>query len=317
MKYIVLSICLWCFCILSIQAQSYCVLSDEDQTILEGDNIHQVQSVASISKVMTAIIAIQHADLHQTWILGDEIDDAYGSMVYLKKGQKVSMNTMLHGLMLRSGNDCAIGIAHHVGGGVKEFVKWMNEKAKEIGMTNTIFRNPSGLDEEDGGNCSTAYDMALLMSYAMKNETFRTIAGKKYYTTEWKDRWKNKNRLLFEDGLVIAGKTGFTKKAGRTLITTAKFQTKQTTVVTLGYPDDFAFHKQKHHEMLASINYVPIVKKGVYQLFGKEVIIPKTIYATTQNKDSQFNVLTYVDGQQLYIDVSRQGYKRVYSVSMI
>lgn len=170
------------------------------------------QSVASISKIMTAVIAIEHGKLDEAFTVDEEINKAYGSSVYLKQGQTVTLRDLLYALMLRSGNDAAVEIAKHVSGSQEAFVEAMNQKAAEIGMSNTTFSNPSGLDEEDGGNISTANDMAILMSYAMKNKEFRTITGSKYYTTDWNMRWKNKNRLLFDYPFTIGGKTGFTKK---------------------------------------------------------------------------------------------------------
>ena len=208
--------------LMSVHAESYVVLSGADNTIVEEKNKDEKQSVASISKIMTAVIAIEHGQLDESFAVDDEINKAYGSSVYLKQGQQVTMRDLLYGLMLRSGNDAAVEIAKHVAGSQEAFVELMNRKAAEIGMSNTTFSNPSGLDEEDGGNISTANDMAVLMSYAMKNKEFRTITGSKYYTTDWNMRWKNKNRLLFDYPFTVGGKTGFTKKAGRTLVSAAE-----------------------------------------------------------------------------------------------
>ena len=138
------------------------ILMDQDSNrILYAKDIHNVRSVASISKIMTAIVAIENGKLEKKITIGDEIDKAYGSGIYIKKGEKLTLENLLYGLMLRSGNDAALAIAHNVGGSVSKFVEMMNEMANKIGMKNTTFNNPSGLDEEDG-NFSTAYDMALL-----------------------------------------------------------------------------------------------------------------------------------------------------------
>ena len=159
---------------------SYCVMNGNDYRVVEQEHMHDIQSVASISKIMSAYIAIEQGNLNDKITIGNEIHDAYGSMVYLKEGDVVTLRTLLYGLMLRSGNDAAQSIAHHISGSQEAFVALMNEKAKQLGMTHTTFHNPSGLDEEDGGNLSCAYDMALLMSHAMKNKTFALNSGSKY-----------------------------------------------------------------------------------------------------------------------------------------
>ena len=164
----------------TVHGQSYCVMSDADNTVIEEKDMHKVQSVASISKVMTAILALEKGDLNATWKTGKELKQAYGSMIYLKEGQQVSLRSLLYGLMLRSGNDAALEIALHIGKTQKKFVQMMNEKAKEIGMLDTHFANHSGIDEEDGGNLYSAYDMALLMSYALQHPAFREIIGTKF-----------------------------------------------------------------------------------------------------------------------------------------
>ncbi len=262
-KLIILLICLTSFT-MEVQANSYCVLGDDDNTVIEEKNMHERQSVASISKIMTAIIAIEQDELGDTWNVSNAVMKAHGSSIYLQKGQKVSMQSLLYGLLLRSGNDAAVEIATRVSGSEEAFVKEMNRKAEKIGMKNTIFHNASGLDDEGEGNISTAYDMAILMSYAMKNDIFRTICGSKYYTSEWNYRWKNKNRLLFDYPFTTGGKTGFTKHAGRTLVTSASNQQLETVVVTLGVPDDFKFHEQKHTEAFAKMKAITVLKKGTY-----------------------------------------------------
>ena len=132
--------------LMSVHAESYVVLSGADNTIVEEKNKDEKQSVASISKIMTAVIAIEHGQLDESFAVDDEINKAYGSSVYLKQGQQVTMRDLLYGLMLRSGNDAAVEIAKHVAGSQEAFVELMNQKAAEIGMSNTTFSNPSGLD---------------------------------------------------------------------------------------------------------------------------------------------------------------------------
>lgn len=270
-----------------IKADSYCVLIDGDNRVVEEKDMHKTQSVASISKIMTAVIALEQGNLDDTWTCGKELKQAYGSMIYLKEGQEVSLRSLLYGLMLRSGNDAALEIALHISKSEDAFVKEMNKKAKEIGMLNTTFHNASGLDETDGGNISSAYDMSLLMSYAMKKKEFRTITGSTYYESEWNYRWKNKNKLLFDYPFTNGGKTGFTKQAGRTLVTSAQYDGVESIVVTLKTNDDFNFHKQKHQEVFQQFKEITLLKKGTYTIDQKKITIKEPIVVSVKQDGTE------------------------------
>lgn len=294
---------------------AYCVMAIGDQTIMEEQNMHRPQSVASISKIMTAIVALENSDIEETWQVSDAILSAHGSAIYLKQGQDVSMKSLLYGLMLRSGNDAAAEIAAHTSGSEKKFVKLMNKKAKEIGMLNTIFHNPSGLDDEGSeGNISTAYDMAVLMSYAMKNKQFRDITSSQYYTSEWNLRWKNKNKLLFEFPFTTGGKTGFTKHAGRTLVTTAKNHDLETVVVTLGTADDFEFHKEHHTKAFNEYEMMEVLSKGTYHVDQHEVKIKKPIKVTMKkDKSDQLQVNAHIEKGELIVEVKKNNQLQIES----
>ena len=151
-KIFILFILLFPFNMLAIEtsATSAILMDTDTNTILYEKNIHDVRSVASISKIMTSVIAIESGKLDELVTIGDEIDAAYGSGIYIQKGEELTLRDLLYGLMLRSGNDAALAIANYVGGSVEEFVNMMNEKAKELKMNNTTFNNPSGLDQEKG-----------------------------------------------------------------------------------------------------------------------------------------------------------------------
>ena len=197
---------------LETSAQSVILMDQDSKRILYSKDIHNVRSVASISKIMTAVVALEKGNLNKKVTIGEEIIGAYGSGIYIKQGEKLTLKDLLYGLMLRSGNDAALAIAYHVSGSVDKFVIEMNSLAKKIGMKNTTFNNPSGLDQEKG-NYSTSYDMALLQSYAMKNDTYRKIVGTKKYTLKTNKNvyvWHNKNKLLRMYEYTTGGKTGFT-----------------------------------------------------------------------------------------------------------
>lgn len=253
-------------------ATSTILMDMDSQKIIYAKNIHNVRSVASISKIMTAILAVESGKMNKMVTIGDEIKEAYGSGIYIQNGEKLKLQDLVYGLMLRSGNDAALAIAHYVGGDVQKFVTLMNEKAKEIGMKNTTFNNPSGLDE-DKGNYSTAYDMAILTSYAMENELYRKIVGTKKYTLETNKNaysWTNKNKLLSSYKYITGGKTGFTKKAKRTLVTTASKDNLNLVVVTLNDGNDWQDHQNLYEEAFQTYKSYQILKKGIIEIYDEK-----------------------------------------------
>lgn len=246
------------------------ILVDTDSgRILYSKDIHNKRSVASISKIMTAILAIESNKLNDIVEINDEIDKAYGSGIYIKKGEHIKLEDLVYGLILRSGNDAAIAIADYVGGTTGEFVNQMNKKAQELGMKNTLFRNPSGLDEDDGGNISTAYDMSLLISYTIKNDEFKKITGTKHHKVETDKNiysWTNKNKLLFSYKNTTGGKTGYTVNAKRTLVTTASKDNLNLAVVTLNDGNDFNDHKELFEYGFSNYKNYILLKKGIQDI---------------------------------------------------
>ena len=161
-------------------ARSSIIVDLNSGRVLYENNADDVRLIASITKIMTCIIAIEEGDLDKEIKAGEEILKMYGTSIYLELNEKMKLIDLLYGLMLRSGNDASVVIAKAVAGSEEDFVKMMNKKAKEIGMTNTTFSNPHGLDEETK-NYSTARDMAKLSRYAYKNKTYRKIIGTEEY----------------------------------------------------------------------------------------------------------------------------------------
>ncbi|WP_245693659.1 D-alanyl-D-alanine carboxypeptidase family protein [Sediminibacillus halophilus] len=210
--------------------------------VLFEKDAHEPQRIASITKIMTAIIAIESGKLEEEATASHRAVYTEGSSIYLEEGEKMKLKDLVYGLMLRSGNDAAVAIAENVGGSVEGFVHMMNEKAAWLGMTDTTFENPHGLDSEN--HRSSAYDMALLMRYAMDNEIFREITGSKSYKAETRMyAWGNKNKLLTQYyEYCTGGKTGYTKRAGRTLVSTADKDGMSLIAVTINDPDDWRDH---------------------------------------------------------------------------
>ena len=271
------------------QGKSYVVLDSFNNIVLSSHNQDYVQSVASISKIMTCIIAIEEGNLNDIFTIGDEVNEAWGSGVYIQVGDFISLKDLLYGLMLRSGNDAANCIAVNVGGSVENFVDLMNQKARDLGLTNTIFSNPTGLDEEDDGNKSSAYDMAKLMSYCVQNPIFNEIVNTKSYKREdGKGTWHNKNKLLDEYDYCVGGKTGYTKKAKRTLITRAIKDNVSLIIVTFNCGNDFEFHKDMYEECFEDYKSYIVLNRGIYNYQGHSFLIDKDIYGHS-DKNVMFN----------------------------
>lgn len=201
--------------------------------------------IASLTKIMTAIVAIENGKLTDLAKVSKNAYRKEGSSVYLKLDEEMNLKDLLYGLMLRSGNDAAVTIAEHVGGSIEGFAFLMNEKARMIGMTNSSFKNPTGLDEE--GHYSTANDMAKLTAYALKNPVFQEIVKTKVKKVpnpneSWDYSWVNKNKMLSLYDGADGVKTGYTKLAKRCLVSSATRDGQQLAVVTLNDPQDWIDH---------------------------------------------------------------------------
>ena len=254
----------------SSSATSTTLIDTASNRTIYANNENEIRSVASISKIMTAILAIESNKLDDDVIIKDYVSKAYGSGIYIKIGEKLKLIDLVYGLLLRSGNDAALAIANTVSNSEEEFVNLMNKKAKELNMKDTTFNNPSGLDGKVmKGNFSTSHDMAILMSYCMKNETFRKITKTSSYklnTNMNNYYWVNKNKLLRNYKYANGGKTGFTEIAKRTLITSAKKGNTELVAVTLNDGNDFSDHKKLYEEAFKEYKTIKIIKKGYIQI---------------------------------------------------
>lgn len=258
-------------CYASIDSATEYILMDQTTgRVLSGKNYNTPMLIASITKIMTCLLAIESNKLEETVVVDETINEAYGSGIYIEVGEEIKLKDLLYGLMLRSGNDAALMVAKYVAKDVQTFVEKMNNKAKEIGMTNTIFVNPSGLDNTDAGNYSTAYDMALLTRYAMNYKEYREIVSTKSYTVKTNKKtyvWKNKNKLLNEK-YITGGKTGYTEKAKRTLVSTASSNNMNFIVVTIRDSDDWNTHKDLYNYAFSNYIAYRILNKKTFNVIG-------------------------------------------------
>ena len=246
---------------------SVVVMEKESGRVLYGEDIHVVHLTASISKIMTAIVAIENGDLDKYYKVDKKSTLQEGSSIYLKLDDEIKLIDLIYGLMLQSGNDAAYQIAISVGKDANDFVRMMNNKAKELNMHNSVFNNPSGLDEEIG-NYSTAYDMALLMRYAMNNKIFRKVTSSRSYVAtskQGKYYFYNKHRLIY-NGEAIGGKTGYTKKAKRTLVSCFKKDNMELIVVSFDMGNDFNTHKALSNQKFNEYKNINLFKRGILDL---------------------------------------------------
>lgn len=208
--------------------------------VLHEQNADAKMLIASTTKIMTALVAIREGDLRDVVTVSREASLTEGSSMYLKEGEQLTLETLLYGLMLCSGNDAAVAIADHVGGSQAGFVALMNETAQELGMEHSSFANPNGLDHEQ--HYSTARDMAQLACAAMKNETLVRIVSTRSVTIGGRTMTNHNKLLSYVDGC-IGLKTGYTRAAGRTLVSCTERNGQQLVAVTLQDGNDWADHQ--------------------------------------------------------------------------
>ena len=221
-------------------AEAFILMDAGSGRVLTGKNTERELAIASTTKIMTALVALETGNLSdKVTVKQNHLKE--GSSMYLRAGEVLTLEELLYGLLLPSGNDAAECIAAHCGGngGSAQFVRWMNEKAKALGMEHTSFANPSGLDEM--GHSSCALDMARLAAYAMQNPTFERIVSTRTASVGTRTM-TNHNKLLASYSGCVGLKTGYTGDAGRTLVTCAERGGMRMIAVTLHDGSDWADH---------------------------------------------------------------------------
>lgn len=285
---------------LQITAKSAIAIDFNSGRVLYEYNPKIKMPMASTTKIMTAILAIENSNLEDYIAVGVNPMFVGGSSIGLKPGEKIRMEDLLYGLMLESGNDAAIVIAEHIAGSVGNFVKLMNEKAFEIGAYDTHFVNPHGLDIGIDNHYTTAYDLSLIAQYALKNQKFKNIVSTKYKTipsgnNSFGRQLKNHNKLLWLYNGVYGVKTGYTKKAGRCLVTASERNGFSVIVVTLNCPDDW-------NDTINLLNYI----YDNYQL--KKVINKNTVLKNIKVSNGIPNMIGLASKQDLILPIKKNEY---------
>ena len=226
----------------SDRAAGAVLMDAESGRVLYGHDAHKPRLIATTTKLMTALVAVERAvDLDETVTVKGEWLGSEGSSIYLRAGEEITLRGLLYGLLLQSGNDAAMVIACHTAGSVEEFVELMNRRAAELGMKDSSFANPSGLDHEN--HYSTPYDMALLARACLDNSTVAELCATKSITVGTRT-FVNHNKLLWRCEGCVGMKTGFTEKAGRTLVSAAVREGQTLICVTLNDGDDWNDHRK-------------------------------------------------------------------------
>lgn len=250
-------------------SKSSIVMDLDSGRILYQKNAHEKRLIASTTKILTALVVLENTkNLDKEVEIGEEVLKMYGTNIYIEVGEKIKIKDLLYGLLLRSGNDAAVALAVATSTSEEHFVTLMNKKAQELGMKDSIFKNPHGLDEETK-NYSTAYDMALLSKAAYKNKMYKKIVNTKKYITKTENKtylWYNRNKLLNNYKNCTGGKNGYTPSAGKTLVTTASKNNLNLTIVTLNDPNEYVTHEDLYEETFSKYQSYTIIDKDNFSI---------------------------------------------------
>jgi len=324
---------------LELNTKSIIVRDMNSGRIFYEKNKNEKRLIASTTKVATAITAIENGRLEELVEAGDEVLKMYGSNIYIEKNEKMLLLDLIYGLMMRSGNDASVVIANHVGGSEEKFVSMMNTLANTLGMKDTVYSNPHGLDD-DTKNYSTAEDLSLMYSYAWKNKIFRQIAGTKKYETKSDKKsylWFNRTKILEMYDKATGGKTGYTPDAGRVLVSSASNGDLELVAASFNSIYDYDLHIKLYEEVFRSYKNYTLLDKKSFQLdkFGedeKAYIKNSIVYPLTEkernsittkieiSKDKNLHdgdevgtVYAYLDNdviahEKIYVEVSNKGF---------
>ncbi len=252
---------------ISVSAESAVLINAENGEVYFEKNAEKRLPMASTTKIMTALVAMENSTMQDTVIIDRRAVGVEGSSVYLTDGELLTMEDLLHCLLLASANDAAEAIALEIGGSIESFAAMMNKKANELGLKNTHFDNPHGLDSEE--HYTSARDLAEISAYALKNPDFSRIVStyKKNIECEVGTRYLiNHNRLLRSYEGCIGVKTGFTKRSGRCLVSAAERDGLRLIAVTLNAPDDWNDHKRMFDHGFSSYHKLTLLREKQFNI---------------------------------------------------
>ncbi|MBZ4662376.1 MAG: D-alanyl-D-alanine carboxypeptidase [Caloramator sp.] len=314
---------------ITLNSYAAVVIDQNSGRILYSKNSDIRLPMASTTKIMTTIVALEKGNLNDRVIVSKKAASIGGSNAGLLAGEKISLEELLYGLMLRSGNDAAIAIAEHIGGNVDNFLKLMNEKAIEIGAFNTSFKTPHGLDAD--GHYTTAEDLAKITAYAMKNDFFNKIVSTKEISAgisgKFNRSYSNINKFLYRVENADGVKTGYTSGAGKCLVASVKHDYGRYICVVLNSSDrwkdaeELVKYAKENYKFIKLFNkgdeikslrvfggktryiisltendvFIPI-KSDEAQYIRTEAFVPSVIFSPIKKGDVLGNLVVYYDG---------------------
>lgn len=292
----------------SNSAGSAFLLDADTGAVLYEKNADAQMLIASTTKIMTALIVLENCNRDDIVEIIDDYTSIEGSSMYLKTGQKYTVSELLYGLLLASGNDAAVALACYTAGSIENFAELMNHKASVLGCTNSCFQNPHGLDAER--QYSTSRDMAIITAAAMKNHLFCEIVSTKNITIN-NQTYTNHNKLLWDYEGTLGVKTGYTKSAGRSLVTSAQRNGLKLICVTLNDPNDWRDHKQLYDWAFSQYSRVSISSSDtsygsvsvISGLKDRVSVYPEGDYHFTVSKDDTLEMTTILP-KFVYAEVS-------------
>ena len=286
-------------------AKAFVLYSPQMDSVLCESNMNLQLPMASTTKIMTALIAIEELDPNEKITANREAVGIEGSSIYLSEGDVITVRDLIHSVLLQSANDAAAILAIRIGGTIENFAEIMNKRALEIGALNTNFENPHGLDSDN--HYTTAKDLALIASAALKNDIFRTICSTYKYSFNIGDKTRvlvNHNKLLKQYDGCIGVKTGYTKKCGRCLVSAAYKDGVTLIAVTLADPDDWRDHKALLNLGFSTLEAIDL---------SKETNLPETLPVLAGEKSS---VKIGIDEANRYLVIKKDAINPEINISL-
>lgn len=326
-----------------INARCAVAVDRKSKVVLYQKNAYELVPMASTTKIMTSLVALKYGKLDRKVKISKRAAEIRGSTVGYKKGEEIKLKELLCGLMMRSGNDAAIAIAEGISGSVEEFVKLMNEYAAEIGVLNTHFETPHGLDKEE--HYTTAYDLAVITSVAKSNKVFNYIVSSKCIdnkTNGFTRSYRNINKILWEIAGASGVKTGYTGNAGKCLVSSMNLKGNEIIIIVLNCPGrwnetkkiyDYVNKKYEFKKIFSKDDTaleVNVGKKKLKLKYSEDVIIPvdssskytskiikpRKIRYDINKGDKIGKICIYKDGMKIYSNYLKAGNKLKLSIFM-
>ncbi|RXI49404.1 D-alanyl-D-alanine carboxypeptidase [Clostridium tetani] len=317
---------------LNVNARAYIALDANSKVVLAGRNSEVIMPMASTTKILTALVTLKYGDLDKMVEISSKASSIRGSVAGYKKGEEISLKELLFGLMLRSGNDAAIAIAEGVAGSEEEFVRLMNEYAASLGLIDSHFCSPHGLDSEE--HYSTVYDLAILTAESKKHPLFHEIVSTKDITKDkysFSRDYHNINKILWQLPNATGVKTGYTGGAGKCLVSSVDISGREVIIVVLDCPGRWKetikvnnyvkknYEYKKLHSKGEVVTKAPKDKKNIDLVCKEDIIIPTekgTDYSVKINVPNEINHNIYEGDKVGSINVFKED-KLIFTESLV